>query len=330
MVIALAMTMLTLISSQPSAVSSTSAQSQTIPSDERGRSTADPAGSANACSSRGGPSLSANPAAGPVAAPAPTATGVATAPSTHPTADRALEELLNEVLGASAPHYGVVIKETRGGTGAEINPDQLFYAASLFKLPIMVEVFRQRSLGQLGLDDVLVADSIDLAEDLGTFRGDVGDPFTVHELLDLMITLSDNTSAIMLMRSLPGRAVDGTMRDLGLEDTSVTDWELPTTAHDMALLMEAIALGWAVDTDASGEMLELLLRQTWRSRIPAGVPEGVPVGNKTGDWFDAAHDVAVVFAPRGIYVIAVLSDGGGSDATFRELSRRVYEYYEGC
>lgn len=170
----------------------------------------------------------------------------------------------------------------------------------------------------------------DVAEDLGTFRGDVGDAFRIYELLDLMITLSDNTSAIMLLRALNGATIDRTMRDLGLRDTSVSDWELPTTAHDMSRLMEAIASGRAVDANASVEMVELLLRQTWRSRIPAGLPEHVLVGNKTGDWYDAAHDVAVVFAPHGTYVIAVLSDGGGSDATIRELSRRVYEYYEGC
>lgn len=248
----------------------------------------------------------------------------------HPRPDPVLEELIADVLGSSSPHYGVVVKETVGGTGAEVNSAQSFYAASLFKLPIMVETFRQRALGKLGLDDIIIADWSDVAEDLGTFRGDVGEAFTVSELLDLMITLSDNTSAIMLLRTLTGVSVDRTMRDLGLVDTSVSDWELPTTAHDMSLLMEAIARGRAVDPVSSGEMLELLLRQTWRSRIPAGLPDDVLVGNKTGDWYDAAHDVAVVLAPHGVYVMAVLSDGGGSDATIVDLSRRVYEYYEGC
>lgn len=72
--------------------------------------------------------------------------------------DPVLRELVDEVLGSSASHYGVVIREARGGTGIEVNAERSFYAASLFKLPIMVEAFRQRSLGSLSLDDILVAD----------------------------------------------------------------------------------------------------------------------------------------------------------------------------
>jgi len=77
-------------------------------------------------------------------------------------------------------------------------------------------------------------------------------------------------------------------------------------------------------------MIDLLLHQTWRNRIPQGLPDYVLVGNKTGDWYDAAHDVAIVYGPSGPYILAILSDGGGSDSTIVELSERVYEYYSGC
>jgi beta-lactamase class A len=106
--------------------------------------------------------------------------------------------------------------------------------------------------------------------------------------------------------------------------------DLPTTPEDMALLLETIQRGDAFGPDTSGEMIDLLLRQTWRSRIPAGIPENVLVGNKTGDWYDAAHDVAIVFAPSGPYILAILSDGEGSEVTIVELSERIYEYYQSC
>mgnify|MGYP000362651245 CR=1 FL=1 len=78
---------------------------------------------------------------------------------------------------------------------------------------------------------------------------------------------------------------------------------------------------------ASAAMESLLLRQQIRDRIPQGVPAGVSVGNKTGNWTDATHDVAIVYAPWGTYVLAVLSDRPWTNTPIVELSRQVYQYY---
>ena len=75
-------------------------------------------------------------------------------------------------------------------------------------------------------------------------------------------------------------------------------------------------------------MEALLLRQQIRDRIPAGLPAGVPVGNKTGNLPNATHDVAIVSAPSGTYVLAVLSDRPWSSAPIVALSQEVYAYYE--
>jgi len=241
-----------------------------------------------------------------------------------------LQELVETVLDSEIDHYGVVVKDLSSNTSVSVNADKIFYAASLFKLPIMVEAFVQRDAGLLAFDDVVVATWDDVIEDLGTFPGDVGYIYDVSELLEMMITLSDNTSAIMLLRTLGPGTVDETMASLGLTATSVLTYDLPTSAGDMATLLETIVRGRVFGLDASNEMISLLLRQTWRARIPLGLPNDVPVGNKTGDWYDAAHDVAVVFAPSGTYILAVLSDGGGSDLTIVELSERVYDYYTAC
>ena len=244
--------------------------------------------------------------------------------------DTDLQSLIEDVLGSESDHYGVVVKELRYNSSASINPDAVFYAASLFKLPIMVEAFRQREARLIEFDNAISATWSDLLEDLGTFPGDVGDVFSVSELLQMMITISDNTSAIMLMRTLGSGSIDETMSSLGLTVTSVMTEDLPTSALDMATLLEAIQREQIVGRGRSQEMIDLLLHQTWRNRIPQGLPDYVLVGNKTGDWYDAAHDVAIIYGPSGPYILAVLSDGGGSDSMIVELSERVYEYYSGC
>jgi beta-lactamase class A len=77
-------------------------------------------------------------------------------------------------------------------------------------------------------------------------------------------------------------------------------------------------------------MRTLLLAQTRRTRIPAGLPEGAVCGNKTGTLRGIVNDVAFVEAPGGLrYALAVLiSKGGADDPTSRsiaKLSKRVYD-----
>ncbi|MEP7216978.1 MAG: serine hydrolase, partial [Anaerolineaceae bacterium] len=154
------------------------------------------------------------------------------------------------------------------------------------------------------------------------FEADGG--VVIRSALRAMITVSDNTSAVALLHHLGGAAIDETLRQLGLMATSVNTIDLPTTANDMAILMEAIASGRGVSVEARAEMRALLLDQMTRFGIPQGLPGGIAVGNKTGTWEGATHDVAFVDAPGGLYVIVILSDQGWEWAPHARVSEAVY------
>ncbi|MSQ62149.1 MAG: hypothetical protein EXR43_06195 [Dehalococcoidia bacterium] len=93
----------------------------------------------------------------------------------------------------------------------------------------------------------------------------------------------------------------------------------------MARLLELIARGRAVSPPASGEMLGLVVSQTVRDRLPAGLPADIVVGNKTEDWENVTHDVAIGRAPFGTDVIVTLSEQNGT-APLARLSADVYRY----
>jgi beta-lactamase class A len=221
------------------------------------------------------------------------------------------------------------VADLENSTGAALNPYRSFESASLFKLNVMHEAFRQRERGTLGFDEMLPITPAMAAWDLGTLSrwGGVGRRVSVEQLVEQMITLSDNTSANMLGNRVGWHRIDDGLRELGLCTTRTTT-PLRTTAADMATLMAAIARGQAVSSTASAEMEGLLLRQQIRDRIPAGVPADVAVGNKTGNQPDATHDVAIVYAPAGTYVVAVLSDLPWTSAPIVELARRIHAYRE--
>lgn len=277
--------------------------------------------------------LSAAPtvAASAATVPADSTTPGVTRPFLSAT-DPALEEVVRTVLDGRLDHYSVVVKEMDTGTGMSLSPDRVFYAASLFKLAVMYEAFRQAEAGRIQLSSELTVTGAALAEDLGTLDKvslAVGDRYSIGRLVELMIVFSDNTASVLLRDALGRENIDQTLRDLGLRSTVIDSPDLPTTAGDMALLSEAIATGRGVGEAARREMRQMLTEQSVRGRIPAGIPAGVPVANKTGTWDDAGHDVAIVYAPSGTYLLTVLSDLTVRDDLIADLSRRIYAYYAG-
>lgn len=76
-------------------------------------------------------------------------------------------------------------------------------------------------------------------------------------------------------------------------------------------------------------MKNLLLRQTRRWKIPAGIPSGIKVANKTGETSTVQHDMAIVYGKKTDYVICVFSSTGSENYAvprIQSISRTVYQY----
>jgi beta-lactamase class A len=243
--------------------------------------------------------------------------------------DETLERLLREQLGDEVDSYGVVVKNIADGSGATVNPDKLFNAASLFKVAVMYEAFHQRAAGIISFDTELVVTPYYDSFGLGPRLTAVCQSLTVREALEAMMAMSDNAAAVMLQDLVGSRHVNAGMAALGLTDTRLLEDGLPTTAQDMALLLEMIARGQAVDRAASQEMVDLMTLESLNDRLPALLPEGTVVAHKTANWSDATHDAGIVYSPKAVYVIAVLSEKEYEAKPIAELSRIVYEYYNG-
>ena len=243
--------------------------------------------------------------------------------------DPGLEAVIRKVLGSELERYGVVVRNLTDGTEVSIQPEKVFYAASLYKLAVLYEVYRQERAGRLSFSEPLEVTPESAEWDLGTLAllgWSVGSVITVAQAVEAMVTVSDNTSAVLLSGLVGWSSIDEGLRELGLRSTRVNDPTLPVTAADLARLLDRIACGAAVDEQASREMIGLLARQRVRDRLPALLPEGTVVAHKTGNWTDATHDAGIVFSPRATYVIVVLSETAWRPEPIARLSAAVYEY----
>jgi beta-lactamase class A len=245
--------------------------------------------------------------------------------------DGGLKAAIEAALTGRAGSYSVVVHGLASGRYAAINEGQVYYAASLFKLELLLEAYRQRDGGELDFAELLTVEKKYVEYDLKTLEALgilEGDQLSVQDALRAMAIASDTPTAVLMQDTLNAARVDQTLASLGLTDTKNANRALPTTARDMARLFTAIAGGEGGISEASrNEMLSLLQQEWFDDGIPAGVPDGTVVSHKTGSYSDATHDVALVWGPTGPYVIAVLTDRSYDWTAIRDVSRSVWEYF---
>jgi beta-lactamase class A len=246
--------------------------------------------------------------------------------------DARLRRTIVQSLGTDRGRFAVLIKNLADGSGTAIAPERTFYAASLFKIWVMVEAFNQREQGILGFgESYVVSDHY-----AGEFRLNPGElelcsAVSVEDALAAMIGISDNVAANMMLDRVGSSSVNATLASFGMPVSGFRPGlDLPTTAAEMALLLEAIARGQAVSAPAGLEMLSILLAQGVNDRLPARLPAEASVAHKTGNWANATHDAGVVFSPAATYVIVVLTDFGYAEdgaSRIAAISRIAYDHY---
>jgi beta-lactamase class A len=221
------------------------------------------------------------------------------------------------VASAHAPgHVALEIKDLATGYATAVNAGANMPAASVIKIPVMVEVFEQMAEGRFDLNKTVRLKGTDRDwgwGDLADARSGKG--YTVARLLRLMITESDNTATNMLIRLVGRSRINATMHDLGLRNTHLGEdirsdgniRSLRTSPRDMVRLLEALARAKLVDPWSSREMLDILAGQRHNGLIPQPLPKDLQIAHKTGTLHDTLNDVGIVFLADEPYVIAVMT-----------------------
>jgi beta-lactamase class A len=133
-----------------------------------------------------------------------------------------LDARLRSILAAGPAVAGVAVRHIERGETVSHDGDTPFPAASVFKVPVLVEAFRQIGQGLMRLTDRWELTEADKSTGSGVLlRLTPGLAPTVHDLLTLMIIISDNTATDMLVRRLGAERITATMRALGLTNTVV-------------------------------------------------------------------------------------------------------------
>lgn len=221
---------------------------------------------------------------------------------------------------------------------AFVDNDRCMPSASLIKIPIMIQAFRQAEKGCISFEMVL---PLQHPVDGGSFgEKPEGTPVTICELVQHMIVESDNTCTNMLIDLLGMDAINEEIARQGMTNTvlqrKMMDFdaakagqENKTTASDMGHVLWQLAqrncLGNAVDE----AMLQILSRQEDNCILPAQIPNPVRVDHKTGELDGIYHDCGIVWKDKAPYVCCLMADGIRDEAqTISDLSYLARDIYD--
>lgn len=262
-----------------------------------------------------------------------------------------LAAAIEERIRKSGADVGVAFRTLDGNAEWFLRADEVFHAASTMKIPVMIELFHQAREGKLKLDDALLVKNefhslvegsvfkLDPADDdEHDLYNAEGQTRTLRQLCELMITVSSNLAANLLMERLGVEHIRAEVHALhadgmnvlrGVEDGKASKKGLnnTTTARALLELLTAIARGKAVDKESSEQMVEILKRQKFNDGIPAGLPAGTPVAHKTGEITKIHHDAAIVFAPKPFALVILVRDVADikeSSALMADITRDIY------
>lgn len=209
--------------------------------------------------------------------------------------------------------WAVVVKDLKTGKSYAYNENELIPAASVYKLTVMWAVFEQLEKGEMKLDDPVGNTSIE-------------------EALRLMITISDNDSAIALAEKIGWGKIHRLMENQGIIGFDLIKENGPyTTAMGTAALLERIYKKTAVSPEASEQIQQLLFEQRLNDRIPKYLPKDIKVGHKTGEIDNFRHDAAIVLGKKGDYIFVFLSQTSNTTQaaeTISTLSKKIYDALE--
>ena len=211
----------------------------------------------------------------------------------------------------------IYVWEYEKGQYVDINGDNLYSAASIIKLPVLVRLFKSIEANQMTIYDEMILTDYYQSSGSGNLQyAQTGRKYSLDSLAKTMIQNSDNTSTNMIMSKLGGMDdINIGLRDWGISRTYVRTW-LPdlkgtnkTTAKDMAKILYNLDNPGFLNVNSREYIIDYMSHVKNNRLIAAGLGDGAMFIHKTGDIGTMLGDAGIVYAPNGKkYIVVILAN----------------------
>lgn len=266
-----------------------------------------------------------------------------------------LWQQVGDTLAPVAGTFGLSYLHLNTGERYSFNGDETFYAASVIKVPIMCEVFRQAEYEGLDLSRKIAVQRADQVGGSGILQNlTPGAELSLYDIVTLMIIQSDNTATNICIDLIGKANTTRFMEKLGLKNIKLFNklMVVPVereglnymSPNDTTELLAKIARGECVSLRACEEMVKIMKQQQFNDQLTKYLPlepdrcvgslPDVVVAHKTGWVNGTRNDAGIFYLPRQEYVLSVFSKGIVDDAAAVEaiarIGKLVFDAVGGC
>lgn len=270
-------------------------------------------------------------------------------------AESALAEKLTPLIEAHKGQVAVVVKHLQTGEEFRYRDAEPMPTASLIKLAVMVEAYRQAEEGKLDLNEPVRLKEEDKVPGSGilTKHFSPGMRISLRDAIRLMIAYSDNTATNLVLDHIGLPATAQRMESLGLPNTKIHakvfrgDTSIfperskqfglgSTTAAEMVRLLEMLHQRTLVSETACATMLEHLRACEDKTCLPRFLPTGTKVAHKTGAVTAVRTAAGIIDSPQGPIAVCVLTrdnqdkrwiDDNAGNRLCADIAKAAYDYF---
>jgi serine-type D-Ala-D-Ala carboxypeptidase (penicillin-binding protein 5/6) len=256
------------------------------------------------------------------------------------------EELGTRLLPLLNAHKGKVaiyVKDLTTGESFAHQANEPMPTASLIKLPVIVEAFRQAKEGKIDLEAKVTVRKEDKVPGSGILTDHFTDGalITLRDAVRLMTVYSDNTATNLVVDAIGLPATREEMKRVGLNHTALhakvyrrdTSIDLEgskkyglgvTTAAEIGRLLEMIEKREILDEAYCKLAIENLKRCEDRTKIVRFIKKSVPFAHKTGYVSDVRTDAGILYGPQAKVVIVVLTSENEDQSSGDENAADIF------
>jgi len=225
--------------------------------------------------------------------------------------------------------YGLYVIDLDTGLSYGVNENEIFQAASLIKLPVMVAMYIEEESSSLSLSKKYKLKNEDKVGGAGSlYAKPESHEITYKNLIRLMAKQSDNTAFNICRNFLGDEKVQDAINNIGLTRSNLVNNE--TTPKDIGIFFEELWNGNLINEMNKNELLGFLTDTIYEEWLAAGIPDDIQVAHKYGRETHVVNDAGIVFADKP-FVVVIMSKGvveREADNIFPELARMVWEIHD--
>lgn len=280
------------------------------------------------------PTSTPKPTESPIITPEPSPTPV---PGINPAEDtealNILKQYIERYFGRFDGRYGITFVDIDSGNSFGLNESDQFIAASTSKLPINLYLFKLIEEGIIDPEMEMEYTEDDLEWGTGKIiKGEYGDVYTVSQLIEYSLTLSDNCAINMIIRLCGRDDILAYMRDLG----AIIEYghRHRTCPADLAVFTSELYRKYEENPELYGLMINYLDNSLWSDRIDKYLPADLIIPHKIGNYLpqNAYNDVGIVYASRP-YILSIMSEQTNENLeaidVLADVSLIIYNFMEG-